>query len=125
MKYSPELYARAFMETVAQASQVKQKALLSRFLEIIVKNGDYLGIKKILSKIEEAVVREKGGRMITLEFAREVEKELAERLKSSFSDNDHILTLLNPELVAGVRVLVDGESELDMSLQRKLKKLFT
>lgn len=124
MRYSPELYAKAFMETVFAAPKAKQKKLLLRFLQVLEKNGEQQIAEKIFDKIQEIITKKKEGRVVQLEFARDVQKQLAARLKRSFSKRDLISFSVRPELVSGVRVLIDGERELDMSLQRKLKKLF-
>lgn len=124
MKYSSELYAKAFMEVVSKASKEKQGKMVSRFLNIVRKNGDYPLIKKIFNQIQEALIRAKGGRMVILESARQISPELMEKLKNRFSVRDRVEQVIRPDLAAGLRVLVDGEKEIDFTLKRKLRKLF-
>ena len=111
MKYAPHIYARAFLEV---------KPDPEKFLSVVLKNGDYERLDKIVEAIEMREVQAHGGRIVELEFARI--SELAKKFK--FSSHDRVHTKINPSLVAGVRVTVDGEQELDVSLQRKLNKLF-
>ena len=47
-----------------------------------------------------------------------------EKIKHNFPEKDYIDFKINPELVAGMRVTVDGEEELDNTLNQKLKNLF-
>lgn len=124
MKYTPDLYAKAFLETVFVASEKKQRELLHRFLKIIKKNGDWPLIEKIFQKVSRAVVKARGGRIVILEAARRVPQQMLEKLQSSFSASDLILTQIRPELLAGVRVLIDEEEQLDVTLRQKLRKLF-
>lgn len=124
MKYSPRLYARAFVETVAAAPGEKQGRLLVRFLQVIKKNGDWPLRKKIFRQTRKLMIKKAGGRIITLEFAREVSKEPVEKLQNSFSAKDYIETTVRPELLAGVRILIDEDRELDFTLKKKLRKLF-
>ncbi len=124
MRYSPELYAKAFLETVAVASGKKQPEMLFRFVEVIRKNGDSPLIKKIFRQVQEAIIKKQGAKIITLEFAREIPKALVAKLRNYFSKKDHIKQVIREDLVAGVRVLVDNEKELDLTMRKKLKKLF-
>lgn len=142
MRYSPELYAKAFLETAVAAGKQKQGELVRRFLKVVKKNGDSILLGKIFRLIQEALVRRKGGRIITLEFSREVSEKLSAKLRSAFSKKDYIEEFIRPDLVAGARILVDGKvaetsshlppspasqgslEELDMTMRKKLKKLF-
>jgi F0F1-type ATP synthase delta subunit len=124
MKYSPEIYGRAFMETVYAAPQEKQERLIWQFLDVVRKNGDFTQIKKIFAAIQALIIKKNGGRIISLEFARNVSQALLEKFQNNFSSKDHIEISFRPELIAGVRVLINGEDELDLTMRRKLKELF-
>ena len=124
MKYPVELYAKSFIEVVSATSQEKRDKIISNFLKIIRKNGDYLRIKKIFTAIREAEVKKRGGRIINLELAREIPENLITHLKSYFSKKDYISISVRPDLIAGLRILIDNEKELDTTMKRKLKKIF-
>ena len=111
MRYSPQNYAQAFWEI---------KPASKDFLRVVEKNGDGSRLDKIVLAIEELATREAGGRMVHLEFARET--DLAKKFK--FDSKDHIRVSINPSLIAGVRVTVDGSSELDQSFRGKINQLF-
>ena len=111
MKYSPAIYAKVFLET---------KPDIGRFLQVVEKKGDFGRIDKIVEAIEDLTTKEQGGRVVHLEFARET--DLAKKLK--FEPNDLVRVSINPSLVAGVRITVDGVKELDNSFRRKISNLF-
>lgn len=115
MKYSPEIYARAFWEAKPDAK---------KFLSVVHKNGDAHRLDKIVEALERYAAHQHGGRMVTMEFARVADTELVKKLQEKFTGKDHIRTTLNPALVAGVRVTIDGEQELDVSFQRKINNLW-
>ncbi len=123
MKYQAELYAKAFVETIAKAPNEKQGVFLRKFIEIIRKNGDFLRIEKIFQAVRNAFVKNQGGRIVTLELARNIPED-NKNFKRFFSDKNHVEIVIRPELVAGMRILIDGEKELDCTLQRKLNRLF-
>ncbi len=111
MKYAADLYAKAFLET---------KADPKRLLAVVKKNGDLLGLHKIVAAIETLLVKKAGGHIVHLEFART--NELAD--KFVFSPKDRVSISINPALIAGVRITIDGEKEFDNSFQRKVNQLF-
>lgn len=120
MRYSVNNYVSAFSEAVKSASQEKA---IEGLVGLLKKTGDIKHSKKILEAIHKKLVNEKGGKWVNIETARESSlKKIS--LKHSFSDKDHLELSINPELVAGVRITVDGQEELNNSLENKLNKLF-
>lgn len=120
MKYSVNNYVGAFTQAIKTAPQVQ---VMDGFIKLLKKTGDIKNSNKIIEAIHKELVNEKGGKWVNIEVARESALK-KEKLKHNFSGKDHVEFKINPELVAGVRIIVDGESELNNSLQSKLNKLF-
>ena len=125
MRYAPSQYAEAFTAVVPKAPASRRAELTQRFLRSVRKNGDLSRIRQIVAAIERRLVTERGGAWIRLEFARPQPEHAVAGLRGSFGAHDHIEVAVRPELIAGVRITRDNETELDYSLARKLKKLFT
>ncbi len=124
MKHSPEIYAKAFIETVMKAQKERQKDLLGRFLSVVKKNGDQAGFFKIFRQVKEMAARKKGNKVVVIEFARQVPQSLEDRLKNCFSPSDCVDVFVRPDLLAGTRILINNEKELDFSMRKKLRKVF-
>ena len=124
MKYHPEDYADAFIEAVSKNKEHAGK-MIESLLSLVRKNGDTGNIKKIYRFIAARGARSEGGHEISVESARELPKELTHKIMENFSERDFVENSVRPELAAGVRILIDGERELDFTLARKLKKLFS
>jgi len=125
MKYSPEIYAKILLQILGEAEGRKQQdEIVQRFIKTVQKNGDWTRINKILEAVEQKLVEKSGGRIIDVEFAREVGDFLRDKVKNYFSKKDKINIKINPALVAGVRITFDGDKELDYSFQKKLRKIF-
>ncbi|MDO8496685.1 MAG: F0F1 ATP synthase subunit delta [bacterium] len=120
MRYSLNNYVGAFSQVAKTTSREK---VVEGFLKLLKKTGDIKHSKKIIEAIHKKIVNEKSGKWVNIEVARESALK-KEKLKHSFSEKDHVEFKINPELVAGVRITIDGESELNNSLQGKLNKLF-
>ena len=124
MRRKPEFYARAFLEVADETPAHKLELLVKFFLEIVRKNGDWSGLNKVLKAVQGMAVKRSGGRVVKIETARSMRGDVAENLKKHFKEEDSFEFSLNPDLLAGVRILIDEEKELDFSLNRKLKNLF-
>ncbi len=119
MKYSLNNYVQAFAQTVKTAPH----EAVGGFIRLLKKTGDIKHSKKIIEAVHKKLVNEKEGKWVDVEVAREAALK-KETFKHKFSEKDHLDFRINPELVAGVRITVDGERELNNSMQNKLNKLF-
>ena len=119
MKYSVNNYVDAFVQTIKTAPH----EAIGGFIKLLKKTGDIKHSKKIIEAIHKKMVNEKGGKWVNVEVARDTALK-KEKFRYKFSDKDHIDFNINSELVAGIRITVDGERELNNSLQSKLNKLF-
>ncbi|MEK9173176.1 MAG: F0F1 ATP synthase subunit delta [Patescibacteria group bacterium] len=122
MKYSPKDYALALSSIFEKSKD--EKHLISTFLKVVRKNGDQKILPKILEVFKKTEVRKNGGSHIKVEFARETKEVQIKSILKQFSPKDWVETSINPSLIAGVRITLDGEREIDNSLSRKLHKLF-
>ena len=124
MKYSPATYANALKLVLAKIEANGLELVLKNFQAVLVKNGDQALGDKIVSELEGIFTKENGGRIVSIETARVLPIEELELLKKHFKEKDLIRFKLNPSLVAGVRVTVGGDRELDHSLVKKLRQVF-
>ena len=124
MRYSAENYAQAFLEAVRGKSGEEERRIMARFLAVVKKFGDANNLSKILVAIELVATRQRGGREVVIESAREVPAPLRKELLKEFGANDLVRERTNLALIAGGMVLIDGEWMVDASLKRRLEKLF-
>ena len=124
MKYSVSNYVKAFVEIAADLKPLEMERALSSFVNVVSKNGDLPHMDKIVDEIHRELVTGNGGRWVELEVAGEASIPLLEKFTKSFSSKDHVANAINSSLVAGVRITIDREYELDNSLSGKLKKMF-
>ncbi len=105
MKYKAKEYARAIVQA--------KKFNLQNFLRLLEKNGDVKKLKEIVVLIGKMKYRN-----VVIETARNV------KTNWRFGKNDRVEEKINPELVAGARITINGEKQLDFSLKNKLDKVF-
>lgn len=70
------------------------------------------------------ILKDEGGRKVVLESARPLADHAFQELRAAFSEKDVVESSVAPEVVAGVRITIDGEWMIDASLAGRLKKLF-
>ncbi|MBI2024303.1 F0F1 ATP synthase subunit delta [Candidatus Giovannonibacteria bacterium] len=125
MKYSPESYAKAFLDALSRMDKKDEGKLIKKFISVLAKNGDLGNFEKISIAIKKIITKRGNGKFIDLELARPMNKKLMDATLKNFSDKDHVEIKYRPDLLAGCRILMDGERELDYSFKRRLKNLFS
>ena len=125
MHYLPKLYARALAELVHKGLGEKEKtALVKNFLATIERNGDTANLKNIVEETDRLLREKQGIRKVTIETARPHTFD-AHKLFGKFLEKSDVIEMkVKSDLVAGVRITVNDEQEFDMTLKRKLTKLF-
>ena len=122
--YSHILYAKVLFELISnEKDSSKMKRNIANFLDFLVKKGDTKKIGKIIDVTENLFYKKTGKRKITLEFARKTGQNNI--LKDFFQEGDVVQEKVNPELIAGIKVIVNNEKQLDFSLKNKLDNIFT
>lgn len=120
MKYSSRIYAKVLAELMAEKKS--DKKIADNFLKLLEKNGDAKKIKEIISLAEKIYFNKAGKRKIILETARKTNnKELISKIAK---EKDVVQEKINPNLVAGVKIIINNEKQLDFSLKRKLEQTF-
>lgn len=125
MRHSPLIYAQALKQALAEVSASQQDSVLKNFKAVLVKNGDQFLGDKVVVFLEEILTREALGKVVTIETARPLSSLELEPLRERFSASDLIRFKISPLLIAGVRITVGEDRELDLSMARKLKQIFS
>ena len=125
MRYDRTLYARSLFEVLKKTPSSQYDLIIKNFWTMVVKYGDQSKVDSIVDSFEELVVKNNGGRVVSIEVAREISQDLSSKFHNLFKSLDLVRKSVNPKLVAGVRVEFNGELELDYSLARKFRKMFT
>ncbi|HVO28428.1 MAG TPA: F0F1 ATP synthase subunit delta [Candidatus Paceibacterota bacterium] len=123
MKYSVHDYAKALDEALANP-KVDHAAAAKRFLALASRNGDEVRLKKILDEAARLSRGRNGLREVLVESARPLTKAQQAMLAKFLKPGDVVKYEIDPDLIAGVKLIVNDERELDGSLQRKLDIMF-
>jgi len=116
---SPFFYAKAFRKALVEA-RVSEEELVGNLSRVVGRRGQMAQWPRIARRVSEELVRYHAGRWIRVETSRPLTTVQRKKIKEAFSKKDYIEEYVRSDLVAGMRVLVDGEREFDGSLKKKL-----
>lgn len=125
MKYKAKDYAKALVELLLlKATSVDEKKLLALFLKLLEKNGDTGKAKEIIILAEALFFKKTGRKKIILETARKMDLKQRDSLASLIKEGDIFQEKINKDLIAGVKIIVDNERQLDVSMLKKIQQIF-
>ena len=124
MAISPSHYAVAFRSALREGD-ISEEVLVGNLRQVVNQRGQTSLWPRIVERVSQELVRHHGGRWVVVETARALTSIQRERVTKVFSKKDYISEHVRPDLVSGIRILVDGEREFDGSLKRKLDKLLS
>lgn len=124
MKYLAATYGKALAAVIVSAKGKNDAAIEKNFLALVRKNGDEANFKKILDQAEFFLRKSTGMRGITVVSARPLQKGVGKLLKEIMKPGDTVMGKIDPELIAGVKIIVNDEMQFDGSLKGKLDTLF-
>lgn len=127
MKYPAHIYAKALAEAIVGAkgrNGKEQDAIILRFIALVRKNGDEAHLRKLVEEAARFVRGKSGVRKVTMETARSLGASQKKALAGFVKTGDILEEKIDPELVAGVKIIVNDELQFDGSLKGKLDKLF-
>ena len=117
-KITPKQYAEAFLEAATEAKISGDRAI-ENLIALIHKNGDWRKRKEILEACADMSRKRGGEQLVTILSARPLEKTQREQIEKTFQKSD-FEEQVDPELIAGVKIVIDRERQFDGTLKHKL-----
>lgn len=118
-----KLYAKALAE-VLDEKKISEEKIIKNFLALLKKENLEKKAKEILNLAEDIILKKQGKKKVVLESARRLTPENRALLKSFVKEGDVVKEKVNHNLIAGVKIILNNEKQLDMSLKNKLEKIF-
>lgn len=124
MKHSPVIYARAFAAVLSETPRGTNETLVKNFVASVRRHGDTVHWDKIIREVERLVRKLHGTRHIVIESARPLSSSQRKALRESFPSSDAVEEQISPDLIAGVKITIDGTEQLDGTLATKIERMF-
>lgn len=121
MKYKSRDYANTLAEIMLKEKD--NAKMVAGFLEFVKKNRDEKKLREILKLTEKLYFKKTGQKKIVLETARAFNFKNSDLINNLVKKGDVVLEKINKDLIAGVKIIVNQEKQLDMSLFKKLQEI--
>src|SRR3989344_6299195 len=121
MKHSAKKYAKALADTLSE-KKVDESKISANFLKLLERNRDTKYADEIILLAEDLLLKKTGNKRIVLETARAMNNR--EALGAFVKKKKILEEKLNSNIITGGKIIVDGQKQLDFSLQNKLQKVF-
>ncbi len=123
MRYTVRQYTAALYGALKDGSEAEKRLRFRRFLMLLRKNRDLARLERILKEFEKQWLRESGLRKVEIESAAPASGKLKEEIKKILGEKILFSEKVNAGILAGVKILVDGELMIDASAKRQLDQI--
>lgn len=124
MKYKPKQYAEALVATLESADVETARVRIRTFIMLLHRH-QMLGKAGIIAHIAERLLAKRtGARRVTFEIASAVSDAIRREFVNLFDGKVWMEEKVRPELLAGIRILIDDETLVDATGARRLAQMF-
>jgi F0F1-type ATP synthase delta subunit len=126
MNYPTHIYAKALVEVLSDtkhAGSADDAAIAKNFLELVRKNGDEGHLRKILEEASRFARGHSGVRKVTIESARALAPAQRKEVEHLIKQGDVVEERIDPDLIAGIKIILNDELQFDGSLKNKLNRV--
>ena len=103
---------------------IDEKKVATNFVKLLISSGYQNQSGKILTLTQDFLLQKQGLRKITFETARKITPSQRKIMESLVKKGDIAKEKINPALIAGIKITVNGEKQFDNSLKNKLEGIF-
>ena len=92
-------------------------------MKLLISSGYERKSKEILDLAEDLLLKKQGKRKIIFETARKITTSQKKLLESFVKKGDVVKEKINPELIAGIKIIINNEKQFDNSMLSKLNNI--
>ena len=123
MRYRPSQYAEALHEALEGKKPAERASTVRQFVRVLSRHRVIGKSDSILAAYEKLNLRRHGMRKVKIESPGRVSDQLKKNIHEILDAKIHWQEVENPELLAGVRILVDDELLIDASAKRQVDRM--
>ncbi len=128
MKYTVKQYAATLLDSVQSNGKAKsdkdQAAVVKKFLTLLQRNGDFARRAQIIKEAERQHFKANGIHKVDVELASETPASLEKDIEGAIGGKIVFRSLMNKEILGGIKILIDDETLIDGSARRQIARLF-
>lgn len=120
MKYRPRQYAEALFTALKDKTEAEQKKIVEQFAKILIRDGSLAKLSIICMAYEKFEQHKQGMRSVRLETIDSATENLKQKIRAILGKNINFEEVRNPQLIGGIKILVDNEILIDASVKRHI-----
>jgi F0F1-type ATP synthase delta subunit len=124
MKYRMNSYRDSFLAAVKGKSDSESKRITKNFLAILIRDKSFSKINEIMRAIHLEHLKRLGRKEIHAHSPSTLDSKTKKELHAIFGKDAHIKETVDPELLGGVKLLVDDEILIDSTAKRWIDEMF-
>ncbi len=124
MKYRIAQYAQALHAALKDAPASKQKETMRRFAALLTRHRMSGKSDLIVGSYEKIILSEGGVRKVSIESAAPMSERLKKEIGEIMGKKIVVEEKTRPDLLAGIKILVDDELLIDASARRQIERIF-
>lgn len=124
MKYRITQYAEALHGALKAAPASKRREIMRRFAALLTRHRMSGKSDLVVAAYEKIVLQESGMRKVSIASAAPVTEQLKKEIGGILGKKILIKEETHPELLAGIKILIDNELLIDASAKRQMERIF-
>lgn len=122
MKYPAHTYADTLVSLLEEYPS-REEEIMQGFLKMLASSGDITHADKIISCLIERIAEKNGKDRVKIYSARALSASNQKKIEDAFGNNAHVENIILPELLAGVKIVINNTALIDATLKTKLRHL--
>ena len=110
--------------SLEKMSSEKEKETANEFVKILLQHKLISKSDKVISLAQDYMLQREGNKIVSIETAREMNASQKKLASGFIEQGDNVSYHINTNLIAGIRITINNEKQLDFSLKRKLDEVF-
>ena len=125
MRYRPLQYAEALHEAMKGASAMDARVLARGLARTLLRHRMLGKTGVILAAYEKLALRRQGMQKVRIETPSKASEYLKKEIQKALGTRINFEEVIDPALLAGVKILVDDELLIDASAKRQIDSMFS
>ena len=125
MRYRIGQYASALYEACEGRSESAQKKIARQFAALLRRHRMSSKTRLILAAYEKISLQKRGERRVRIEAPAPVSEQFKKEIRAILGPKVHWEESVRPDLLAGVKIVVDDDTVIDASAKKQIERMFT
>ena len=126
MRYSIKQYAVAFHDALEKAeTKEERKEMIRRFMFLLRKHRASANLERIIAAFDKHYLTSRGLKKIEIQTPSGLDEKTRREISTLAGEKAMIDEIIQSELLAGIRIMIDNELLIDASGKKRLERLFT